>query len=228
MAKSAPIPTGGGNFGMGVVGATIGAVIVAIIWYFIAVNAVALRLLAWLPGIGAGFMALLMGRRPSHKLGIATAVIAGVVTVLTQLMVISGINDRRLTDLTTSAYSERMALAQKAVEAKTDEQIRQVMLEDNSDVMTLSQAVEKVTDAIQDKNGDAAIAKYRATKLPALIKFSKGDPSRTKFETEARAKFAENEDNLYQVSGIKLGLIVMWIISGVSSAFKIASGAKKA
>ena len=226
-ARSPQHDSSEGKFGLGIVGAIVGATVVAIIWYFIAVNSFPLRLLASLPGVGAGFLALLLAKRPSQKLGIATAVIAAIVTIATQFAVISGINDRILTRLTEQAYSERLALSKKAADAKTDEQIREIIIQDaDSFADSLKLAVAAVTSE-KIESGDPNIAKYKATKLPVLIKFAKGDPSRSKFETAARAKFAEDEDNLYQVGGVKLGLMIMWIVSGISSAFKIAAGKEK-
>src|SRR5687768_5228717 len=83
-------PTGEGNFAMGVIGAIVGCLIGAVVWYVLAVNVIeGWRILAWIPGIVGGFLAILLARRPSEKLGIAAAVVAGVITIPTQFAVIA-------------------------------------------------------------------------------------------------------------------------------------------
>ena len=213
MAAPPAIPRGSGA-GMGVFGAIVGAALGAIVWYFIAMNSVALTLLMVIPGVAAGFMARLFARRANQTVAVAAAVIAAVVVALTEMAVLSGLKEKFIAEDLASLYEERMALAKKAAEARNDEQVREVMIEDPA--MTFSSA---------ETISDEAVSKYRRNEMAALVKFAKGEPTRARFEETERRRMEQN-DELAEVRVRWIGTLI-WGFTAVSAAFKIAGGASK-
>jgi hypothetical protein len=134
-----------------------------------------------------------------------------------------------------------MALAKEATDAKTDDQIRKLMDEDpeyngvnaSSFREALRQAVDKAKQ-IQQREADKAagkntgeaeeIAEYRQKRLPELIKFSQGDPSRSRFIEKERARLEEEGDVLYQKKYLSMGF---WIFASIEAAYLIGRGKKK-
>lgn len=241
MASAPPPRPGGTRLGMGITGAVIGCLLGAAIWYFIAVNVVGLRILAWIPGILGGLGAIILARKPSEKLGKAAAIVAAIITILAQISVISGINDKRLTEASEAHYKTRMALARKAADAKTDADIRKLIEEDpdyggfestslREAVGELGRKLEKMAKEEEAKAagkdpGDAdELAQYRQKRLPELIKFSKGDPTRTRFLEKERARLEEDGEILYRKKPISMGI---WIFSSIEAAFLLGRGKKK-
>jgi hypothetical protein len=240
MVKASAGP-GGANLGKGITGAIIGCLLGAGIWYVIAVNFVALRLLAWIPGFVGGLAAVLLARKTSEKLGKAAAIVAGVVTILAQIAVIAGINDKRLTEASEDSYRERMALAKKASDAKSDDDIRKLIDEDpdydginatslRETLRQVAKKAEKIEREEADKAagkdpGDAEqIANYRNKRVPELIKFSQGDPSRSRFLEKERARLEEQGDVLYRKKYLSMGI---WIFASIEAAYLIGCGKKK-
>ena len=134
-----------------------------------------------------------------------------------------------------------MAFAKKAAEAKTDDQIRKLIDEDpdydglksGSLRDVLEQAIDKAKKAQEEEANKAAgkepgdaekIAEYRQKRLPELIKFSQGDPSRSRFIEKERARLEEEGDVLYRKKYISMGI---WIFSSIEAAFLIGRGKKK-
>ena len=228
---------------MGVVGAIVGCLIGAGLWYFLAINVIeGWRILAWIPGIVGGFLAILLAKRPSEKLGIAAAVVAGVITIATQFAVISGINDKRLTEASEENYSDLMAVAKKAAEARTDAQVKEVMDDDpeyggigartvKELFRELAEEIDKAkreetaraSGAAMSDEQKAEVAEYRKKRLPELIKFSKGDPSRTRYLEQERVRLAEDGYILYRKKWFWMGI---WIFSSIQSAFYFGRGKK--
>lgn len=206
-------PPASNNFTKGLAGGIAGAVIGAIIWYFVAVNALAFRPFAIFPGLAAGALALALGKKGSEKLATFVAVVVAIVTALTQLAVISGIKDKVLTSLTENAFNERMELAKQASNAKSDEDIRKVMVEDPG---------ERFEGVKPDQIETSAVEKYRAGNLMALQRFAKGEPSRAKFAEKERAKLAGDDSNVYRGNL----MMIIWVVSGVTSCFQMIRGKK--
>ena len=240
-APPAPPSATGGNLGMGITGAAIGCLIGAGIWYFIAVNFAGIRLLAWIPGVVGGVGAVLFARKTSESLGTAAAVVAGIITILAQIAVIAGINDKRLTEASEDSYKETIAIAKKAADAKTDDQVRKVMDEDpgynglhGSSLKEILKEVvaqaekaqrEEANKAAGKEPGDAEeIAEYRKKRLPELVKFSQGEPSRSRFIEKERTRLEEDGEILYEKKYISMGI---WIFSSIEAAFLIGRGKKK-
>lgn len=200
--------------GMGIFGAVVGAVIGAIIWYFIAMNSVALTLLMVIPGVAAGFMARLFARRSNQSVAVGAGVIVAIVVALTEMAVLSGLKEKYIAEDLAMLYEERMALARQATEARSDQQVREVMLEDP-----------ETTFSTPDTISDEAVAKYRRNELAALVKFAKGEPTRAKFEETERRRMEQN-DELAEVRVRWIGTLI-WGFTAVSAAFKIAGGVSK-
>ena len=138
----------------------------------------------------------------------------------------------------------RVAIAKKAANAKTDAQVLEIMDEDPQIVglndpdargirAALGRAVEKaVKEARQksaqegklDEDDKAELDEYRKKRLPELIKFAKGEPSRTKFIEKERERLKEEDDVTYEPSWIWIGIIS---ISSVRTAYFFGRGKKK-
>lgn len=199
-------PAASGKFNLGVVGGAIGAVLGATLWYFVAVNSLPLRLFAVVPGMAAAGGAILLAGRTSEKLAVTVTTIAAIITIATQFAVISGIKDRVISAATEGAFTERMALAKRAANAKSDDDVRRIMVDD-------SEARFEGSKPEQIEGGD--VEKYRASNLVALQKFAKGEPSRAKFEEKQRAALPD-----FDLSSFQIIMMIVWIISGISGCYK--------
>lgn len=244
MPSAAPIPAEG-KFGMGVTGAVIGCLLGAGIWYFLALNVLGgWRILAWIPGIIGGIAAVLLAKRPSQRLGVAAGVVAAVVTIATQFAVIAGLNDKYLTEASEESFTQTMAIAKKAANAKTDAQVLELMDEDPRYVglsdddakgfrAALGRALEKAAKAARQKSAQdgtldeddkAEVAEYRKKRLPELIKFAKGEPSRTTFLEKEKERLKEEDYVTYEPRWFWIGV---WVFSSIESAYVFGRGKKK-
>jgi hypothetical protein len=236
-------PKAGGSFAMGVTGAVIGCIVGAGIWYFLTLNVIeGWRILAWIPGIVGGFCAVLLGKQPSEKLGRAAAVVAAIITILTQFAVIAAINDKRLTEASEAHFKQQMAFAKKAADAQTDAQVRELIKEDPQNngfeptsfrealqqVVKMAEKAEKAEAAKSNPGAEQGdeneIAEYRKKRLPELVKFSKGEPSRTRYLEQERTRLEEEGDVLYRKSWFWMGI---WIFSSIEAAYLLGRGKKK-
>ena len=197
---------------MGIVGGIIGTVVGALIWYLVAVGGEGWRVLAWIPGICGGFLARGMAKKTSDKVGYVTCLVAAIITISTQLGIISAINIKRLDEAVQATYQEKMSLAKRAAEAKGDKEMREVMADDPESGFEFKEL---------GQIDDAAVAKYRTTRLASLQKFAKGDPSRTKFIETERQKLAENHPDPYEVGTFSW---IIWVGSSIYSALQIPRG----
>lgn len=230
---------------MGVTGAVIGCLLGAGIWYFLALNVLGgWRILAWIPGIIGGIAAVLMAKRPSQRLGVAAGVVAAVVTIATQFAVIAGLNDKYLTEASEESFTQTMAIAKKAANAKTDAQVLELMDEDPRYVglsdddakgfrAALGRALEKAAKAARQKSAQdgtldeddkAEVAEYRKKRLPELIKFAKGEPSRTTFLEKEKERLKEEDYVTYEPRWFWIGV---WVFSSIESAYVFGRGKKK-
>lgn len=230
---------------MGVTGAIIGCLLGAGIWYFLSLNVIeGWRILAWIPGIVGGVGAVLMAKRSSQRLGVAAAIVAACVTIPTQFAVIAGLNDKYLTEASEQSFTETMAIAKKAANAKTDAQVLELMDEDpqyvglgDEDIKgfraALGRALEKAAKAARQKSAQegtldedekAEVAEYRKERLPELIKFAKGDPSRTRFLEKERERLKEEDWVTYEPRWFWIGV---WVFSSIESAYVFGRGKKK-
>jgi hypothetical protein len=244
MPSAASIPAEG-KFGMGVTGAIIGCLLGAGIWYFLALNVIeGWRILAWIPGIVGGVGAVLLARRPSQRLGVAAAIVAACITIPTQFAVIAGLNDKYLTQASEQSYTQTSAIAKKAANATTDAQVLELMDEDPQYVglsdddakgirAALGRALEKAAKAGRQKSAQEGtldedqkieVADYRKKRLPELIKFSKGDPSRTTFIAKEREHLKEDDSVTYEPRWFWIGV---WVFSSIEAAYLLGRGKKK-
>lgn len=204
-------PESGGSFTLGMVGALVGALVGVILWYVVAVNVVPMRWFASLPGVVVGMGAMLLAKKGSEKLAMTAAIIAAASAIGMQFVIIGAINEKRITAAIEENYTDRMALAKRAGEAKTDDQVRELMIDDDETEFFAAKEIEA-----ED------ITKYRASKLASLQKFAKGEPSKSKFMETERTRVIDEED--YRKYRVGIISMVIWIGSGVTSAFQIGRG----
>lgn len=112
------------------------------------------------------------------------------------------------------AYDRRMEYAKKAVEAKTDQEIRVLLATERSD-----DGDEVKPETIKD----ADLEGFRK-ELPKLQEFVKGKPGRAQFNEEMRSKLNSAEINgLLLQNSLSLWTLV-WLFLGVGSAYKLGTG----
>lgn len=215
IAPASPTPKRGSGAGIGIVGAIVGAIVGSIAWYFIALNSAALGLLAVIPGIATGFLARAFARRPSQTVATASVVIGGIATAAMLFIVASAVTERRVDKIVALMYDARMELAKRAAEAKTDDQVRDLMIEDEDTSFEDAKDIPAET-----------VANYRRKELAELQKFAKGEPGRSKFEQTERERFLGDEDNPFKYRIRWIGFLI-WGFAGLSAAFKIAGGETK-
>jgi hypothetical protein len=200
----------GASFPKGVLGGTLGALVGAVIWYILAIYIIRLGILSMIATTGAVMGARALGKHGTEKLARTMAGITGLVIFVTQLAVLSGIKTEKYADAAEEAYKNRMELAELAAAAKSDDDIRKVMLEDPDAHVASADQIEA-----------DAIGKYRAGNLAVLQKFAKGDPSRVKFEEAERTKLSATDPGISVARMIWIGI---WVIIGMSGAYKGITG----
>jgi hypothetical protein len=193
----------------GVAGAIAGGLLGMIIWYFVVITTGnEAKWLAIMVGTLAGWGGRLLAGGKHSTVATAAGVSAIVGIGLGQYLAILFIMAEFKTEIVEGGYKERMTLAKKAVNAKTDAQIREVMVEDIE-----SDFLEENPKEIDDES----VAQYRTNELRTLQKFAGGTPSRTQYEQKLRTEFEESGIASYHFQLYT----VIWIVAGITVAWKI-------
>jgi len=202
------------QFLLGAVGAAVGGLIGATVWYFlIKSTGSALALVAWGVGVATGFGARLLAKEGNMALGVLSGVCALLAIVFGEYLAVRAIVVKEGTRIAAVAYRDQLESARKAVKAETPEQVRAFLAEEN----------EKNPQEITDED----LKNFQEQELPRLRELVKGKPSKAEFARLMGSKFAEEFD--YQAyflkENLKSGLfMVLFAVLGIASAYKIASG----
>jgi hypothetical protein len=214
MVKSAPV-SGGIRLKAGYAGAIIGAILGMTIWYFVVISTGReVKWLAVLVGLCTAWGARLLGGGKHGKLATASGWSAIVAILLGQFLAIQHIKAEFIDDLIEESYKDRIALARDAAAAKTDKDIRAVMVKDEKGEFS-----GKAADNISDDD----LAKYRTKELAALQKFANGSPSRTQYEAQIRKEIEDSGAGGYEFRIVT----IIWIAAGVGAAWKIVKPPEK-
>jgi len=172
-----------GSLPRGLAGAAIGATVGALIWYAIFHFAEFEHgLFAFIPAALAGFLGRVMAKEENNWVGIAAAVFTLVAILGTRYVIYSKVVDDTISSIESliPSYDERMAEAQEAVKAKTDDEIRNHL--QNQARLGFEKYAEKGEKyeprGIRKEEVDA----FKKYALQAHQDFVNGKPSREEYE----------------------------------------------
>jgi|GEM_PF-1565516 len=202
------------RFLLGAVGAVVGGLLGATVWYFlIKSTGSAFALVAWGVGAVTGLGAILLAKRGSMALGVLSATCALLAIVFGEYLAVKSIVTKEGMKLAVFAYVGELDFARKAVKAESPEDLRKLLAEEN----------EKNPAEITD----AELTTFQDEEMPRLRDLAKGKPSRTEYAKELGTRFAEEFDyqEYFFHEDVKSGLfMVLFAVLGIASAYKIASG----
>jgi hypothetical protein len=202
------------RFLLGAVGAVVGGLLGATVWYFlIKSTGSAFALVAWGVGAVTGLGAILLAKQGSLGLGVLSATCALLAIVFGEYLAVKAIVTKEGTKMAAFAYVTELEFARQAVKAETPEDLRKLLAEEK----------EKNPEEITDEH----IKKFRDEELPRLRDLSKGKPSRAEYAKALGKKFADEFDykEFFFHEDVKSGLfMVLFAVLGIASAYKIASG----
>jgi hypothetical protein len=216
-APAAPKKRGYGepNLLMGTVGAVVAALAGMMVWYLIIkLTNIEFGIIAWGVGGLTGFGCRMLGGGYSVKLGCIAGACALVAIVGGEFLATKAGVNKLMAPMIAGAYDERMAYAKRALEAKTDEAIRELLAAEKSD------GDAKVTpEAIKPSD----IAEFRK-ELPKLEAFTKGRPTKAEFEREFRERLDSAEMNALILKHSVSLWTALWLFLGVGSAYRLGTG----
>lgn len=202
------------RFLLGAVGAALGGLIGATVWYFlIKSTGSAFALVAWGVGVVTGLGARLLSKQGNMALGVVAGVCALVAIVAGEYLAVKAIVTREGTKIANIAYLGQMEYAREAVKLETPEQIRAFIAKENEKAET------DITDA--------ELKEFQDHEIPAMRDFVRGKPSRAEFAKTLGVRFADEFDykEHFFKEDVKSGLfMVLFAVLGIASAYKIASG----
>lgn len=202
------------RFMLGAVGAVIGGLLGATVWYFlIKSTGSAFALVAWGVGLVTGLGARLLAKEGNMGLGVLAATCALLAIVFGEYLAVKAIITKEGTKMAAFAYVVELEFAREAVKAETPEDFRKLLAEEDE------KSPEEITDA--------QIKKFQDEELPRLRDLTKGKPSRADYAKELGTKFAEEFDykEFFLHEDVKSGLfMVLFAVLGIATAYKVASG----
>jgi hypothetical protein len=181
-------------------------------------------------GIGIGFMigwaGAFSGGHKSQKLGIAAAVATALTLLLGTLWAARAESLQIADDTLKEMYNARLAYAQKAVKAKTDAEILDVMGEAPEDESGGDVDANIARAAALAKQSDAQkVAEWKRKELPDLRKFAEGKVPRLQFERDKRPTL----EAVYGIASLIVRVArpstLIALVVAIGAAFKISSGA---
>lgn len=202
----------GPNFGLGVAGAVVGALVGAGIWFAVLkATGRPAGYLALLVGTLAGFAARTLGRGGSTALGGVACVSSLVAIGVMVWMAIIGYVDGKSRPMLENQYKAAVARAQAMVDAKTDAELKPFVSQ------TMS-----VADLDSARVSDEALQAFKATELPKQRAFLADKDARAKFEARQRGLYRASYD-LEETWGETFGIFgLLFLLGGMLAAAKIA------
>jgi hypothetical protein len=210
--------SGGSRLTLGIVGALATGVVGCALWYFVLMHMRRVGAGAWIVGALIGYGALFMAKKGTKTLGFVAGAVALVVILLGQAL--AGNHERKeredlLASTLKEMYDSDVALSKKAAAAKSDEELKGVIAEENSS--------EDVKVAPADVTS-SELAEFKKERLPLLRKMANG--------TLSKADYRKQHEDL--VNGIldlgtrnKFGLVTaIFLFLGVGTAFQVAATGK--
>ena len=207
-AAARPKPVEKSNFVLGTVGAIVAGFLGMLGWYFlIKVTGYSIGYAAWGVGLLAGGGARMLSGDGSQRLGIIAGVCALVAIIGGQFLYVKVEVDKVIGSTASSAYEARAAYAREAVNARTDDEIKALLI--------------KHEEIKQPTAND--IKEFREQELPNLKELSEGKPSKAEFEKAFR-KFEDSLSFKLMILKESFGVMtLLFLFLGVSSAYKIGA-----
>jgi hypothetical protein len=181
-------------------------------WYFlIKWTGYEIGYAAWGVGALTGIGARVAGCKGSPYLGAFAAVCALVAILGGQFLAAKNMSNEILGKLSEAAFKSRVAFAKSMIDAPTD-QDRKALLSRNESAGG--------PDALQIT--DERWARFQATEMPELRDLAAGKITEEQFRKKLLSNTLADDYELLKASASWFTLI--WLLLGVGSAFKIASG----
>lgn len=203
---------GAANPVMAAVGAAIGGVLSAVLWYFLVVGTgSAMPWLALIAGGVIGGLARLMGRAASDNAAAAAALVCLVVTIATMGLAAKRALGAKFEHLASAAYDAERSAAMLVANATNDLAIKMVISRNSADPEPNAANVT-----------DAEVERYKQTELPRMVALANGKPTRDQYARQYVAargsafSFTKAWQQAYGMLGI------MWLMFGAGVAFLVA------
>ena len=194
----------------GLSGAILGGFIGMMLWfYLIKWTGYEIGYAAWGVGLLAGLGARVLGKQGSTMLGVVCGLCALVAILGGEFLAAKSFADKEIDDMADEAYRARLAYAQSASKAQTDEEVRALLANENE-----VEAAEVTAEEIKD---------FRENELQELRDLANGKPSKVEYE----AQFKKIKDSfIYQLLVLKESVgafTLLWLFLGIASAYKLGA-----
>lgn len=201
-----------------VVLATIGAVVAALIgmlfWYgFMQVTGIASGWIAWGVGAFVGLGTKMMGRGGATSFGAIAAVCALVAILGGRQMNYSNAISEFVQGALDDVYQDRVDFATRVAEAKSDDELRQILAEDDAEIGEM---------ADPESISDEYLAEFKREERPELDKLLSGETTKAEFgeQLEALLRDEIRSETLFSRFG---WFTVVFGLLGIASAYRIAA-----
>ena len=199
---------------LGILGAIVAGFIGMMAWfYLIKWTGYEIGYAAWGVGFLTGVGARVVGCKGSTALGFFAGTCALLAIIGGQYLAVKVETDKIFEQSAREGYGQRMAYAKEAVVAKTDAELKALLVKEFAE-----------DGAKPGGITDEDLTNFRENELPLLQDFINGKPSRQVFEANVlgmKNSFSFNLMLLKESVGL---FTLLWLFLGVGSAFKIASG----
>lgn len=204
------------RFYAGVAGAVVAGTIGMVAWYYLTrVTNYELGIVAW--GIGAltGYVAVLLARTGTHKLGICAAVITALAIICGQVVLTHDMFDEYLDKEVHTLYEQEVEFGKRVAAATTDESVCQLIAELKSEDEDEKPDFSAVTEE--------EITMYHEEIKTNYLDLVNGTITREEFTRNVKASI--KDDVPFQailIDSVSL-FTILWLFLGIGSAYKIAS-----
>ncbi len=184
MPKDGPTP----SFPRGLLGAFIGTVVGALIWFAIYYfGEIDFGWLAFIPAVTSGMLGRKMAREDNHWIGVAAAIFTVLAIFSVRYAVLTHEIGRKTgpedsTAFHSPSYDERMAEAKEAVAAQTDDQIRNFI--QNQNRREFEKYAGKGEKYEPEGVTNEEVKEFKDSDLKGFQDFANGKPSRAEYEKE--------------------------------------------
>ena len=122
---------------------------------------------------------------------------------------IEQIRDKVMDDLVESVYRTRLAQAQEVAKIKTDEELKEYLINH---------------DAKGQMPSEGMLRDWRSEVLPKLTDFANGKPSKEEFSRDFRKTEDVQGDKVTRLKDSLGFFTFFWLLLGVSTAYKLGAG----
>lgn len=201
---------------LAITGALVGGLLGMLIWYgVLRYTGISVGWIAWGVGAATGLGAKLFGRGGNTAFAAVAAITALVAILGGKYLAISHRLDNEIVKVLSGAYDERYALAKAVENVASDDDMRAVLLK---------QAEKEGEKMEADDITAEDVAEFRKDELPELKDLLSGKLDRAGFEKRLVSRVKETIPFSVLMKASFTWLTPIWILLGLGSAWKIASG----